>query len=267
MVMTSVEESVRTVSRAGETSISYTVSGPPEGPTWVYVHGWGCRRTDFAAVAAFLPAEHRVIAVDLAGHGDSTSTRTDWTMAEFARDVAAVIDAESVERCAVVGHSLGGAVAVELARLRPDVVTQVIGLDSFHYLGLYPAIEDGAARGLLQTFEDDFPAGVRSLVVMGSVPDTDPEFGETIFAKMSSIAPAVGTGALAEMLRWDMDEALDAVPHPVATLAVRGLLDPVAPERYGDRIDFVVHELGSHHFLLEQPEETAKLLMAARTTE
>lgn len=262
--MTSVEESVRTVSRTGETSISYTVSGPGDGPVWVYVHGWGCRRTDFTPVAAFLPAGHRVVAVDLPGHGDSTSARTDWTVEEFARDVAAVLDAEAVQRCAVVGHSLGGAVAVELARLRPDAIGQIIGLDSFHYLGLYPAIEEGAARRLLQVFEDDFPAGVRSLVVMGSVPGADPAFGETIFAKMSGIAPAVGTGALAEMLRWDMDEALGAVPHPVATLAVRGLLDAAAPERYGDRIDFVVHELGGHHFLLEQPEETAKLLLATR---
>jgi pimeloyl-ACP methyl ester carboxylesterase len=264
--MTSIDESVRTVSRAEDTTISYTVDGPVGGSTWVYIHGWGCRRTDFAPAAAYLPATDRVISVDLAGHGDSTSARTDWTMAEFARDVAAVLDAESVARCVVVGHSMGGAVALELARLRPDTVTQVVGLDSFHYLGLYPAIEDTAARGLLQTFEDDFSAGVRSLVVMGSVPDTDPAFGETVFAKMSSVAPAVGVGALAEMLRWDMDEALAAVPHPVSTLAVRGLLDPAAPERYGDRIDFVVHELGSHHFLLEQPAETAKLLLAARTT-
>ncbi|WP_245607291.1 alpha/beta fold hydrolase [Pseudonocardia spinosispora] len=42
-------------------------------------------------------------------------------MREFARDVAAVTDAESVERAAVVGHSLGGAVAVELAHLHPDL--------------------------------------------------------------------------------------------------------------------------------------------------
>jgi hypothetical protein len=81
---------------------------------------------------------------------------------------------------------------------------------------------------------------------------------------MSSIPPAVGAAALDGMLRWDMDEALGAVRQPVTTLAVRGLLDPAAVDRYGERIDFVVHELGSHHFLIEAPEETAKLLMAAR---
>jgi pimeloyl-ACP methyl ester carboxylesterase len=262
--MTSVEVSTRTVRRADGTSIHYTVSGPAKGPTWVYVHGWGCRRTDFAEVAAFLPTDHRVLAVDLAGHGDSTSDRATWTMREFARDVAAVTDAESVERATVVGHSLGGAVALELARLRPDLVTQVIGLDSFHYLGLYPAAEETAARALLRTFEDDFSAAVRGLVAMGSVPDTDPAFSEEIFRTMSSIAPPVGTSALAGLLRWDMDEALRAVPRPVSTLAVRALLDPAAVDRYRDRIDFVVHDLGSHHFLVEQPEATAKLLLKVR---
>ncbi|MBN9110829.1 MAG: alpha/beta hydrolase [Pseudonocardia sp.] len=264
--MTNVDQSARTVSRPDGTVVGYSTVGPAQGPTWVYVHGWGCRRTDFDPVAALLPEGDRIVSVDLPGHGDSTSDRTAWTMAEFARDVAAVLDAESVQQCVVVGHSLGGAVALELARLRPEVVTQVIGLDSFHYLGLYPAVEDAAARGLLQTFEDDFPTGVRSLVVMGSVPDTDPAFAETIFTKASRLVPAVGIGTLAEMLRWDMDEALAAVPHPVATLAVRGLLDPAAPQRYGDRIEFVVHDLGSHHFLLERPDETAALLLTTRTT-
>jgi pimeloyl-ACP methyl ester carboxylesterase len=263
MVISSDVETTRTVHRADGTSICYTVSAPSPGPTWVFIHGWGCRRTDFAATASFLPADHRVISVDLAGHGDSRSTRQNWTMAEFAKDVAAVTDAEGVSRCTVVGHSLGGAVAIELARLKPDMVAQVIGIDAYHYLSLYPAIDEAGIRGLLEGFENDFPTAVRGLIAMGSVPETDPAFGEVIFRKMSSIPQSVGVGALDGMLRWDMDEALRAVRQPVTTLAVRGLLDPAAVDRYGDRVDFVVHELGSHHFLVERPEETAELLMAA----
>ncbi|GHF05986.1 hypothetical protein GCM10014715_72670 [Streptomyces spiralis] len=111
--MISAEESVRTVSRAEDTTIHYTGDGPADGPTWVYIHGSGCRRTDFAPVATFLPPGDRVISVDLPGHGDSTSARTDWTMAEFARDATAVLGAESAARCVAVGHSMGGAVALE----------------------------------------------------------------------------------------------------------------------------------------------------------
>ncbi|GAA3525127.1 alpha/beta hydrolase [Amycolatopsis ultiminotia] len=259
-------ETERTVDRAGGTSVRYTVRGPATGRTWVFVHGWGGRRTDFAELASFLPGEHRVIAVDLAGHGDSRSARESWTMAEFARDVAAVTDAEDVGECVVAGHSLGGAVAVEFARLRPGAVTQVIGIDSYHYLSIYPAIEESAARQLLEGFETDFPSAVRGLVEMGSVPGTDPRVGEQVFEKMSSIPPSVGVKALEGLLRWDMDEALAAVAQPVTTLAVRSLLDPAAVQRYRDRITFVTHDLGSHNFLIERPEETAGLLLDALLT-
>ncbi|MEU2684277.1 alpha/beta fold hydrolase [Streptomyces hygroscopicus] len=112
--MISVEESVRTVSRAEDTTIHHTADGPADGPTWGYIHGRGCRRRDFAPVATFLPTADRVISVDLPGHRDSTSAPTDWTMAEFAPDAAAVLDAESVARCVAAGHSMGGAVALEL---------------------------------------------------------------------------------------------------------------------------------------------------------
>jgi pimeloyl-ACP methyl ester carboxylesterase len=133
--MISVKGSTRVVRRTDGTSIHYTVRGPEDGPTWLRVHDWGCRRTDFAQVTSHLPAEHRVIAVDLAGHGNFTSDRA---------------------------------------------------------------------------------------------------------------------------------QALRATRAPVTTLAVRALLDPVAVHRYGDRITFVAHDLGSHHLPLEQPDATATLLLTER---
>ncbi len=90
------------------------------GPVLVLVHGWACGRTDFDAVTSHLPRTHRVLAIDLAEHGESRSTREVWTMEEFARDVVAVLEAESVDSCVVAGHSLGAAVAVEVGRLLPD---------------------------------------------------------------------------------------------------------------------------------------------------
>lgn len=98
----------RMVERPDETTIRYSITGPSEGSTLVLIHGWGCERRYFDDLVAQLPADLRVVAVDLAEHGDSRSSRTVWTMEEFARDVDAVLSAESITRCVVVGHSLGG---------------------------------------------------------------------------------------------------------------------------------------------------------------
>lgn len=97
----------RMVERPDETTIRYSITGPSEGSTLVLIHGWGCERRYFDDLVAQLPADLRVVAVDLAEHGDSRSSRTVWTMEEFARDVDAVLSAESITRCVVVGHSLG----------------------------------------------------------------------------------------------------------------------------------------------------------------
>ncbi|WP_205856229.1 alpha/beta fold hydrolase [Phytoactinopolyspora endophytica] len=91
------------------------------------------------------------------------SARDTWTMIEFARDVAAVLEAESVTSAVVAGHSLGGAVAVETGRLLPDTVTHVVALDALHYLGLFPAMSDEQAETMLRGFHDDFAAAVRCL--------------------------------------------------------------------------------------------------------
>src|SRR6266536_6410425 len=87
------------VGRSGHTTIHYAVSGPEDGPTIVIVHGWAYSGKDYEPLTGFLPDGFRVIVVDLAEHGESRSSRGEWTIPEFARDVVAVLDAERVERC------------------------------------------------------------------------------------------------------------------------------------------------------------------------
>ncbi|WP_446046227.1 alpha/beta fold hydrolase [Streptomyces olivaceus] len=251
----------REVGRAEETVIRYTVSGPAEGPTAVLVHGWACDRRDYDELTGCLPNDHRVIAVDLAEHGESRSARDVWTMAEFARDVAAVIEAESVGECTVVGHSLGGAVAVEVGRLLPDTVTRVVALDALHYLFLFGALERQQAEEMVRTVRDDFVGMVRNMVESGSPAGTDPALKSSYFEKMMTVRQPAGTRAFEGLVAWNMEEALEAVKQPITVLAVRDLTTQEALDRLADRIDIVPTELGSHHFHRESPEETARLLV------
>ncbi|MBW4716628.1 alpha/beta fold hydrolase [Saccharothrix obliqua] len=254
----------REVRRAGHTTIRYTASGPAGGPTLALVHGWACDRTDFDAVADHLPEHHRVLAIDLAEHGESRSTRDVWTIEEFARDVAAVLEAESAADAVVAGHSLGGAVAVEAGRLLPDAVAHVVALDALHY-DLFPAMSADRADAVIRLFRDDFPTAVRRLVEGGTPAGADPALGERYFRKMVAVRQPAGLRAIESLIRWDMDAVLRETRQPVTAFAIRDLVAPAAVERYADRVEFVLVDLGTHHFPVESPEGTAKLLAGVVT--
>jgi pimeloyl-ACP methyl ester carboxylesterase len=254
----------RRVERPDDTTIHYTASGPPDGPAQVLIHGWACNRGDFDAITGYLPDDLRVLAVDLAEHGDSRSARADWSIQEFARDVVAVLDAESVAAAHVAGHSLGGAVAVEVARLAPDRVTRVLALDALHYTFLFGALDDAAAEGFVATVREDFTGLVRSMVEAGSPEGTDEALKDTYYAKMVAVRQPAGTGAFEGLVRWDMEEALAAISAPVTVYAGRPLLTPEAVAHLDGRVEQVVPiDLGSHHFGAEAPEGTARLLADA----
>ncbi|WP_328610620.1 alpha/beta hydrolase [Amycolatopsis sp. NBC_00345] len=260
MPMDNRDTESREVTRPDGTTIRYTVSGPADGPAMTLIHGWGCDRRDFDAIIGFLPGHHRVLAVDLAEHGDSRSTRDVWTITEFARDVAAVLEAESVSSSVVVGHSLGGAVAVETARLLPAVVTRVVAVEALHYLSLFPAQDEPEAEALLRLFREDFAGAMRGMVEGGSPAGTDPALIDAYTKKMAAVRQPAGLHSLEGLLRWDMDAALREVAQPIVVFAVRSLITQEAADRYGGRLRIELVDLGSHHFHAESPEATAGLL-------
>ncbi|GAA1985904.1 alpha/beta hydrolase [Amycolatopsis minnesotensis] len=252
----------REVRRPDDTTIRYTASGPADGPVLALIHGWGCDRHDFDAITGFLPPHLRVLAIDLAEHGDSRSAREVWTIEEFARDVAAVLAAESVGSCVVAGHSLGGAVAIETARQLPDTVTRVVTLEAVHYLSLFPAQDEAQAEAVLLPFREDFAGAMRGMVEAGSPPGTDPALVDAYTKRMGAVRQPAGLRSLEGMLRWDMDAALREVAQPHVLFAVRTIITQEAIDRYGDRMRIELVDLGSHHFPAESPEATAGLLAA-----
>lgn len=91
------------------TSIDYSVTG--DGPAVVLIHGiTESRRTWDPVVAPLVAGGRQVVSLDLRGHGDSSDAPT-YDLMSMASDVAAVADAEALDRPLLVGHSLGGAVA------------------------------------------------------------------------------------------------------------------------------------------------------------
>ena len=105
-------------------SIRYFVGG--EGPPLVLVHGLGGSAANWCALAPLLATSRRVLVPDLPGHGLSTALPAVSGLEAFADRVAAVAEREGMLPAAVVGHSLGGLVALRWAIRRPRNVAALV---------------------------------------------------------------------------------------------------------------------------------------------
>jgi pimeloyl-ACP methyl ester carboxylesterase len=107
----------------------YQMTGTGD-PPMVFIHGWCCDHTHFAPQIEHFSRGHRVLAVDLRGHGASDKPECNYTIAQFADDVAAVCQEADVTGAVVVGHSMGGVITLTLAARHPELVKGAVLVDA-----------------------------------------------------------------------------------------------------------------------------------------
>jgi pyruvate dehydrogenase E2 component (dihydrolipoamide acetyltransferase) len=129
---------------AGNRKISYAGAGA-EGDVVLLIHGYGGDRNSWLFLQEPLAARHRVYALDLPGHGTSSKDLGDGSIAGVLADaVTAVLDALGAERAHLVGHSLGGAVALAAAAAGPQ---RIASLTLIAPVGFGREINAGYLRG------------------------------------------------------------------------------------------------------------------------
>jgi pimeloyl-ACP methyl ester carboxylesterase len=90
------------------------------GPALLLIHGIGDSSESWEPLMAALARDHTVVAPDLLGHGGSAKPRADYAVAAYANGMRDLLDVLGIERATVVGHSLGGGVAAQLAYQYPE---------------------------------------------------------------------------------------------------------------------------------------------------
>ncbi len=190
-------------------------AGLHRAPAVVLLHGITGSALDWQPVAARLAGERRVIAIDARGHGESEwSTEEAYAPDHHFADLAHALDALGVERCTLVGFSMGGAVATIYAAARAERVAALVIVDA------YPAPE--------------MSPGSRRIA----------EFIATIYAQDALLLPAGFDPAIARRMREDLaaDAArrLDLWPLWEAggcqALVVRGALSDVLSAATADEM-------------------------------
>jgi pyruvate dehydrogenase E2 component (dihydrolipoamide acetyltransferase) len=111
---------------AGGKRLRYLEMGAGDGPPVVFIHGFGADLNTWMFNQPALVERHRTIALDLPGHGGSTKTLDQAVdAASFAADIDRALAALSIDRVHLVGHSMGGAIALTFANWQPDRVASL----------------------------------------------------------------------------------------------------------------------------------------------
>ena len=100
--------------------------GPPDAPPIVLVHGFQASLRWWDGVTEILAREHRVIRLDLLGHGGSEKPRDGYSMEEQGDLVAQAMEHLKISKAAVVGHSMGGQVVTALTERHPELVDRLM---------------------------------------------------------------------------------------------------------------------------------------------
>jgi pimeloyl-ACP methyl ester carboxylesterase len=204
---------VPTVTRSRDgVSIHYEIHSTGD-PTAVLVHGWGFDRRIWDAAIPRLARTRRVAALDLAGHGQSGRERRRPTVASFAEDVCAVVEAVGAPSVVLVGHSMGGDVIVEAARSLTRRVVGLVLVDTL--LDVEAARPEGQLAAFFAALEADFPSAIAAFFREWMfTPATDPALRESIVARAQAMDPEIGVAALRSAFTYDPREPLRALCDP-----------------------------------------------------
>jgi pimeloyl-ACP methyl ester carboxylesterase len=115
-----------------------------EGPPLVLIHGaFGTIESCFAGLLPELARHFDVVAVEMQGHGRTRDVARPFSYEDMAADTAALLDALDISRAHIVGYSMGGAVGLQLALDRPELVDRLVfaGGASFDPDGEYPELQ------------------------------------------------------------------------------------------------------------------------------
>lgn len=224
----------------------------------VLMHGAAGIHLSWAAEIRRLKG-NRIYALDLPGHGKSGALDGQQTVAGYARKVVEWLEAVGLHRAVFVGHSLGGAIALELGIYYPEHVLGLGLVSTGVRLRVNPELLELASRAAT------FNTAIAVLVANSFSPQAPARLVELVTQRMAETRPSVLHGDLLACTIFDVKEQIASLKRPV--LVIGGTQDQMTPLRYSqfmaDTIPgaklHVIPNAG-HMVILEQPLEVATAL-------
>ena len=234
------------------TRLAYDEAGT--GAAALLIHGWGVNRMALQPQFEFLSATHRVVAVDLRGFGESSAPEQRYTVEGYAEDLDEFVGRLDLSRITVIGHSMGGLVALALAARRPERIARTVVLEA-------PVTPSEATiaplRGIVEGLRgDDYRTFAGRVLTHLAGPDFDSSELERMIEVAASTPRHVLLSSFEEMLTFDSRAAAAKVQSPILYVGTD-------TARYADEDEFrrlcpqlVVERISGcgHYFPCERPE-------------
>jgi pimeloyl-ACP methyl ester carboxylesterase len=169
------------------------------------VHGWSCDRGYWREQLGGFSERYQVVAIDLAGHGESGLGRAAWTMPAFGDDVVAVVERLALPEIVLIGHSMGGDVILDAGLKLADRAIGLVWVDVYRSLG-EPTRSPEQIEQFMAPFRDDFVAATRDFVRRRLMPGAAGELVEWVARDMSAAPPEIALDAMRHAV--DNEEAV-----------------------------------------------------------
>lgn len=248
-----------------KTPISYEVHGSGE-PTLVFVHGWSCDSRYWRMQIDHFAKKYRVVVLDLAGHGHSGMTRKRYGMRAFAEDVRAVTEAVDSKTVILIGHSMSGEIVATAARMMPDRVIGMVGVDTLENVE-YP-LSRRDVEATLAPMIDNFRRESRAFAEPMFRPAGDAAVRQWVLDDISSAPPSIALKSLEgyfnEYVSGGIARLFDGLNVPV--VCVNGDAWPINYEinrRHIASFEAIIVPGGNHFLMLDKPNAFNKALEQA----
>ncbi|MBN1795248.1 MAG: alpha/beta hydrolase [Sedimentisphaerales bacterium] len=239
-------------------TISYNVCGKGE-PVLVFVHGWSCDKSFWKYQVPHFAKNHKVVTIDLGGHGQSSLGRESWTVEAFGKDVAAVINKLNLKKVILVGHSMGGPVILEAARQMPDRIIALVGADTFH--DIEKGYDPQEIRNIVSALNQDFALVMKNFVTQMFPPNTDAELIEWVVNKATAANPQVAVSSIENLPKYNIKEAVKGIAIPIYSISSDfWLTDFDNNKKYVKFFEVKMMPGIGHFVMLEDPEKFNQLI-------
>jgi pimeloyl-ACP methyl ester carboxylesterase len=231
-------------------------------PAIVLVHGWSCDRTYWSEQTSVLAKKYKVVNIDLAGHGGSGTGRKVYTMESFGEDVAAVVNKLQLQKVILAGHSMGGDVIAEAARILQGRVSGLIMVDAYKKIGNGRSPEE--VNAIVSRVREHFRDSTKVLVRSMFIPTSNPALVERVADDMSSAKAAIAISAMEHALSYSrqMPQTLLDLKLPVIAINPdNSPTDVASMKKHG--VEVVIIKGVGHFPMMEDPANFNPILLSA----